>query len=203
MTDSTATVAEPGDAIAFDLLDSDPRQLGALSVKRRLRSGNLTLAESIKPFPFLAVAPPRVHGELPQLLSLKVARRPLSDITANCLREEEQWARAEHLFHSAGQDGSFEWVAREYIQGTPMNELDPHLHDDTKRQYAELLLVEIERMHASGETHLDVKLSNVIVTPTRRFHPVAAPHRPKGRFQHSQGYVPRFGHYGCRRISQS
>lgn len=176
MTEQTAVATESRPDVGYELLESDPRRLDGITIKRRLRPSQLTLAESVKPLPFLGVAPGRLPNSEPVLLAVKVARfatpvgsgrRALDPIAENCLAEEKTWARAEDLFHSAGEDATFAWVARRFIQGVPLNRLDASASVELKRLYADYLLAEIAQLHASGEAHLDVKPSNVIVTPTR------------------------------------
>lgn len=167
MTDTTTvSAAQVGEAFGYDLLPSDPTRVDGIMVRRRLRTGPQQLSGSPKPLPFLGVAP-GVPGQPPALVTVKIAKLPHNELSANSLREEEIWARAEGLFHSVGHDGEFAWVARAYLQGTAMNELDPNLADAVKRTYAEYLITEIERFHRAAEAHLDVKPSNVIITDSR------------------------------------
>lgn len=166
MTDQTQLLP-PRSTVGFELLESDPRRLGDITVLRRLKPGHLTLTTSPKPLAYLGVAPRRLPGDDPELLVVKAAGRPLSDVAARCLREEAIWARAEQLFHSTGESPSQQWVARRYLQGTPLHEVGRGLDTKVKRLYAEYLLAEIARFHSAGEAHLDVKPSNVIVTLTR------------------------------------
>ena len=173
MTEQTVLATDSRPEIGYELLESDPRRLDGISIKRRLRPGHVTLAESAKPLPFFGVAPGRQPNSEPVLLTVKVARfvgadrRTLGPIADNCLAEEKTWARAEDLFHSAGEDATYRWVARRFIQGVPMNRLDATTGVELKRLYADYLLAEIAQLHTSGEAHLDIKPSNVIVTPTR------------------------------------
>lgn len=157
----------PRTSVGFELLESDPRRLGDITILRRLKPGHVTLTSSPKPLAYFGIAPPHVPGSQPELLTVKIAREPLTDVSARCLREEEIWARAEQVFHSVGEGASHQWVARRYLQGTPLHELGQEVGPDVRRQYAEFLLAEIERFHAAGEAHLDVKPSNTIVTLTR------------------------------------
>ena len=176
MTEQTVLVTDSRPEIGYELLESDPRRLDGITIKRRLRPGHVTLAESAKPLPFFGVAPGRQPNSDPVLLTVKVARitstpgsgqRSVGPIAENCLAEEKTWARAEDLFHSAGEDAGYRWVARRFIQGVPMNRLDASTGPELKRLYADYLLAEIAQLHTSGEAHLDIKPSNVIVTPTR------------------------------------
>ena len=173
MTEQTVLATDSRPEIGYELLESDPRRLDGISIKRRLRPGHVTLAESAKPLPFFGVAPGRQPNSEPVLLTVKVARfvgadrRTLGPIADNCLAEEKTWARAEDLFHSAGEDATYRWVARRFIQGVPMNRLDATTGVELKRLYADYLLAEIAQLHTSGEAHLDIKPSNVIVTATR------------------------------------
>lgn len=173
MTEQTVLATDSRPEIGFELLESDPRRLDGISIQRRLRPGHVTLAESAKPLPFFGVAPGRQPNSDPVLLTVKVARftpggqRSIGPVAENCLAEEKTWARAEDLFHSAGEDATHRWVARRFIQGVPMNRLDASTSTELKRLYADYLLAEIAQLHTSGEAHLDIKPSNVIVTPTR------------------------------------
>ncbi|MBK8461352.1 MAG: hypothetical protein IPL43_15235 [Micropruina sp.] len=167
MNDVTEVLPPPKATVGYALLESDPRRLDSLSIQRRLRPGHTTLSEAQKPVPFLGVAPGRSVGAEPELIVVKIAKQPLSVLDDHCLREEEIWARAEGLFHSSGNDANYAWVTRAYLQGTPLHELDPGTDNDTRRLYATYLAEEIARFHRSGEAHLDVKPSNVIITPAK------------------------------------
>lgn len=166
MTETTTVSAAVGEAYGFDLLSTDPSRVDGIMVRRRLRPGQQTLDDSPKPLPFLGVAPGN-PGQPPALLTVKIAKLHHNELSANSLHEEAIWARAEGLFHSAGKDDHYAWVARTYLQGTAMNELPADLSAEVKRTYAEYLITEIERFHRSAEAHLDVKPSNVIITDTR------------------------------------
>lgn len=176
MTEQTAIATASRPEIGYELLESDPRRLDGITIQRRLRPGHVTLSESAKPLPFFGVAPGRQPNSEPVLLTVKVARftpgtgagqRSIGPVAENCLAEEKTWARAEDLFHSSGEDATHRWVARRFIQGVPMNRLDGSTSTELKRLYADYLLAEIAQLHTSGEAHLDIKPSNVIVTPTR------------------------------------
>lgn len=176
MSDQSAAAPDPKPGLGYELLDVDPRRLGSISIKRRLRPGHLTLAESRKPLPFFGAAPGRLPSDEPVLLVAKVApfsilagteSHKLDPIAERCLAEEETWARAEGLFHSAGEDATYRWVARRFIPGIPLDQLDAGTSAEAKRLYAEFLLAELAQIHAAGEMHLDIKPSNVIATATR------------------------------------
>lgn len=152
----------------FQLIASDPRRLGNVELLRRMRESSDPIEASDKPFPFLGVARGQGGGGRPPYLIVKVARLPVGDLAAHCLDEEETWARDTKRLYSAASDTRHRWVARSYIDGIPLNRLPDKVTDEQRAVYALWLLTEINAWHVKhGESHLDVKPSNVIVTDER------------------------------------
>lgn len=151
----------------YQLLDSDPRRLGSITLLRRMRESFDALESDDKPFPFLGRAPvPNATTE--PLVLVKVARKPVGDLAQRCLDEEEEWARATRRFHSAGSNHHYVWVARAYITGTPLHRLPANTPSEQRRLYALWLLNEVHAWHTGhGESHLDIKPSNVLLTDER------------------------------------
>lgn len=151
----------------YQLLDSDPRRLGAITLLRRMRESFDVLESDDKPFPFLGRAPvPDATTE--PLVLVKVARKPVSDLARRCLDEEEEWATATARFHSAGSDQDYAWVARGYIPGLPLHRLPLDTPSEQRHLYALWLLNEVHEWHTKHrESHLDIKPSNVLLTDER------------------------------------
>lgn len=152
----------------YQLVGSDPRRVGQVALLRRMRDSFAALESDDKPFPFLGRALPGLAAVQESLLLVKVGRKPVSDLGQRCLDEEEDWARATGRFHSSGQDKKYVWMAREYIQGVALHRLPTDASEDQLRLYAHWLLREIHDWHTlHGESHLDIKPSNVVVTDER------------------------------------
>lgn len=133
-----------------------------------MRESSEPLRPDAKPFPFLGAAPSRVAGGGPRYLIVKVALGPVSKLAERCLKEEEEWARTIGRLDSVGNEGRYRWVARTYIDGTPMNRLSADITDEQRARYGYWLLVEINNLHVKNlESHLDIKPSNVIITDER------------------------------------
>lgn len=166
MSDHTAVDTMGREETGYQLIASDPKRVGPIRLLRRMRASTDPLETGEKPFPFLGVA--EHPGTPASWLIVKVVRLPASPLALHCLEEEEDWAQDTGRLHSSADNMLYRWVARRYIAGTPLNRLPSSVTPEQRAVYARWLLKEINDWHVRhGESHLDVKPSNVIVTDER------------------------------------
>lgn len=149
----TGTVAQE----VWDLIDSDPRQLGSTRLVKRLKPERHPINDR-KMTPFLAER----SGEW---MVAKVIRR--GHQVAHLRAEADaaaQWGLA--VPDPLGQDERFSWVIRQFVDGQTLVALRHHPDFAANRRNLALLLLErLAEVHALGAHHGDIKPSNVLVTP--------------------------------------
>lgn len=150
----------------FALEASDPRRLGDLELVARMRDSADPLVPGGKPFPFRARVPTAERGGGRADLVVKVTRLPSSELASRCLDEEESWARTTGRLYAIGEDADHRWVARQYIAGLALNRVPDSTPARRKTVWALWLAKELDGWHSQRHTcHLDVKPSNVVITP--------------------------------------